>query len=251
MAWIIVIIAIIVVLLYLRHKGTASMSKNQPKPNGESIHIGCFVRHLQRRKENPLFKPERRIVTKEEIIEAQEKDQIDQRRFVKKVLSFMERFESMEDNILPPQAHSFLMEIQDLLEEAASIGGTIFVSAQDKFTTIEQTLIQYLKEAAPDTANKLEEVKWLSNLKRSPFSAQVARKDSPILKGEIIPALLSENLEIISLEGCLRRYYKSDPVLNEVNIKDHLEKAVTRGSISKDRADQIITAWSENQLTSK
>jgi hypothetical protein len=243
MVWIIVLLLIIVVLLYLRHKSSTSIVKERPGTDEKSDHIGCFMRHIQRRKDNPLFMPERRIVTKDEIIEALEKDRIDQGQFIKKILSFMKRFESLESDILPPQAHSFLMEIQDLLEESASIGGNIFLSAQEKLTTIEETLMQYLKEAHPDTANKLEKLKSLSILKRSPFSAQVTRNDSPIPKDEIIPALLSEDLAIISIEGSLNRYYKADPLLNDDSIKDYIEKAVNQELISKSRADQIITAW--------
>jgi hypothetical protein len=204
---------------------------------------GCFERHLQRREGNILFPPERRLVSKKEIDEAQQKDRIEQEQFAQKVNSFVARIKAIDENIKPDQASAILRETQDLLEEAAAIGGAIGVYIQALENT-EKNLIELLNEAIPDGAGLLKQAQSLSILKRSSYIAQVSRKNSPIHKDEEIPTLLSEDLETIALEGYKSRAFAPDYKPNETDIKKYLENAVTIG-FSQESAEEIISAWNE------
>jgi len=207
---------------------------------------GCFERHLQRREGNLLFPPERRIVTIKEINEAQERDRSEQRLFVENVKQFVSsttELTELENSIPIDRAFSIFKEIQELLEEAASIGGNIGENVQTLKST-EEELIRLLNKVVPDGAEQLEKAHSLSILKRSPYAAQASRKDTPIIKEEEIPALLSEDLETISFAGYLSRAFAPDYRPNEADIRKHLEKVVNYG-FSKERAAQIIAAWNE------
>jgi hypothetical protein len=215
-------------------------------PNEESVwsaNPGCFERHLQRREGNILFPPERRVVTRREIDEAQQMDRIEQEMFGEKVNSFIERITNSDKHVKTDSASSILQETQNLLEEAASIGGDIEVYIQ-LLENSEEKITNLLNKAVPNGADILKQAHSLSILKRSPYIAQATRKDSPIYKDEGIPALLSEDLKTIALEGYKSRAFAPDYKPNEFDITNFLENAVAHG-FSKDSADQIISAWNE------
>jgi len=207
---------------------------------------GCFERHLQRREGNLLFPPERRIVTRKEIEEAREKDRVEQQQFGERVNTFAASIvTAREKNVPLDRATSLLKEVQELLEEAASIGGNIAQPVQILQST-EETLMQSMNEVMPDGADLLKQAQSQSALKRSPYLAQISRKDSPILKEEEISALLSEDLEAISFNGFVSRAFAPGYRPNEADIRIHLEKAVNQG-FSKERAAQIIAAWNKTE----
>ena len=199
---------------------------------------GCFERHLQRREGNLLFPPERRIVTQKEIDEAKERDRIEQQRFAEKVRTISSKLREQE-SIPLSQITSTLNEIQELIEEGTSLGCDI-----GHLEKAEEKLMQSANEALPDCADLLKKAGNLSALNRIPYFTQSLRKDSPILKEEEIPALLSEDLKTISLAGYMSRSYAPNYRPNEADIMSHLDKAVNNG-FSKERAAQIISAWNE------
>jgi DNA-binding transcriptional regulator YhcF (GntR family) len=204
---------------------------------------GCFERHLQRREGNLLFPPDRRVVTRKEIEEARERDRIEQQQFIEKVNSFASRIAaSLKQDSTPTQAQSVLQETQALLEEAASIEGDIGHAIQ-ALLDIEKKLIQSMNETMLEGKEMLEQIKSMSAMERIPFWAQSKRKDTPILENEIIPTLLSEDLETISVIGYVSRS-TPDFKPSEEDIKEHLDKVIRQG-FNKERTQKIITAWGE------
>jgi len=220
-------------------------------PDEESVwsdNPGCFERHLQRREGNILFPPERRIVSKNEIDEARQKDHLEQEQFAQKVKSFVERSKNHRDKnigktIKLDRAQLVLKEIQDLLKEAATIGGPLggYVQALEN---MENNIIEILNKAVPDGADLLEQAQSLSISGRIPYFAQTLRNNSPIYKDEQIPTLLSEDLETIAFAGYISRAFAPDYRPNEADIRKFLENALTLG-FSKESAEQIIAAWNE------
>jgi hypothetical protein len=205
---------------------------------------GCFERHLQRREGNPLFPPERRVVTQKEIDEAKEKDRNEQERFSEKFQTFTAKTIALKNRKLPPtDLLSIWRETGELLEEAASIGESVGNLMQILQSTEDQ-LKQLLNQLVPDGTDGMTSMTNLSSMARIYYFAQSWRKDSPILKEEEIPALLSEDLGIISLAGYMSRSFAPNYRPNETDIKNHLEQAVSAG-FSKERAEQIISAWNE------
>lgn len=206
---------------------------------------GCFERHLQRREGNPLFPAERRIVTRKELEEAREKDRVEQQQFREKVSKFISGLKTEERFVSPNKASSDLQELQELLEEAASVEGDIgqLVEALER---MEEKLTKSLNEAVPDMVDLLRRIHAQSAVARTPYLAQATRKDSPILKEEQIPALLSEDLVTIAGQGIVSRGFGPGYRPNESDIRSHIEKAVSQG-FSKERAAQIIAAWNERK----
>lgn len=205
---------------------------------------GCFERHLQRRSGSALFPLERRKTSIEEIAQARRKDEVDQERFLQAVRNLGARLENSEDTtpFSTLRDSSTLEKIQALLEEAASIGGNI-QNAIHHLQTTEEKVMQYLSKSMPEGKGLFEEAKSLSVLARTPFMAQLKRKDTPILPGEEVPTLLSEDFATISVIGFMSRSFPGFKP-READIRKHLDEAVQQG-FSKKQALNLITAWNK------
>lgn len=205
---------------------------------------GCFERHLQRRDGNALFPPERRTVSREEITEARRRDQMDQDRFIEAVRHFGSVFSEDTNPLSTLQGSSYLQQVQALLKEAASIGGSI-QNAIHLLETTEEKIIQCLNTLMPEGKDLLEELKSNSMMLRNPFIAQHRRKDTPILESEEVPTLLSEDFATISVIGFVSRSFP-DFKPCEADVKRHLDAAICQG-FSKEGAQDIMNAWNQMQ----
>jgi len=204
---------------------------------------GCFERHLQRREGNALFPIERRKVSRAEVTTAQERDQRDQDRFiatVKRLGADLEDSEARNPGSTVRDS-SYLKKVQDLLEEAASIGGGRVQNAIRILEPIEENMIQNLNRSMPAATELLQEATALSMTARNTFLAQSTRKDTPMLPEEEIPSILSEDFETISFFGFLsRKFPRFKPC--ESDIKEHLDAAIKQG-FDRERAKALLTAW--------
>lgn len=214
-----------------------------------SVKPGCFERHLQRRDGSLLFPKERRIVSQKEIVESIEKDHFNQAKFKEKVNKYLVDIKAIGQQITPTQLGTLLIETQAFIEEAASIGGNIEHDVQT-LEEVEEILMQLHNDIIPDSTDALKKLHDASVVMRFPFEAQFSRKDSPILKEEEIPALLSEDYETISFNGFLSRVNAPNYRPNESDIQIHIDKAVAQG-FSKDRAANIISAWNKIEYNKK
>jgi hypothetical protein len=95
----------------------------------------------------------------------------------------------------------------------------------------------------PEGKDLLEEAKSLSMTARIPYIAQLKRKDTPILPGEEVPTLLSEDLATISVMGFVSRSFPDFKPCEE-DIRKHLDAAVRQG-FSREQAQRLINAWDE------
>lgn len=204
---------------------------------------GCFERHLQRRDGNILFPPERRHVSEEEIAQARKRDEMDKERFIKKVLDF--EAEIRDPLYVDEHDSSTLEKIQDLLEEAASIGGDI-EHVTKILEDIEDRMMKDLNEKRPESSHLLEKARSLSVLARTPFLAQHKRKDTPILENEEVPTLLCEDLPTITVIGFASRSFSNFGPFkpSTEDVRKWLDKAVRLG-FDKEYAQQIINAWNK------
>lgn len=207
---------------------------------------GCFERHLQRRDGSLLFSRGRRIVTRKEIEEARQRDGLEQQRFAEKARTFADGIVGLQETKMSlDRATEVLKELQELLEEAASIGGDISYPVQTLENT-EEALQRSMAEAFPDGAALLKQAQSQSILKRAPYFAQVTRKDSPIPPEEEVPSLLSEDLATISFHGFVSMAFGPSFRPSDTDIRSHLKQAVGQG-FSKERAVKIIAAWDEGR----
>ncbi len=91
----------------------------------------------------------------------------------------------------------------------------------------------------------LDQAQSLSAMERIPYLAQMKRKNTPILEGEKVPTLLSEDFETISVIGYISRSFP-DFKPSDADIIKHLEKAVRQG-FDKGTEQQILNAWNERE----
>lgn len=179
-------------------------------------------------------------MTRKEIEEAREKDRMEQEYFYKKVSELASQMRIL-GSIPIGQGSTLLQNIQSLMEEAASIGGEA-INKISNLEKIENDLIQQFNSDMTEGQQLLESLKSLSSMERIPYMAQMKRKDTPILQEEEVPAMLSEDLETISVLGYMIRAFAPNYRPNEADIMSHLEKAVSNG-FSKERTAKIIAAW--------
>lgn len=205
---------------------------------------GCFERHLQRRFNNPLFPKNRRIVSADELKIAREKDDKDRKEFLK---AYDELFSKIDPQIqdlaiMPNFSTKIVQEIQDLLEKDYSVNGNIQEEVE-KLEKTEEEIISHLTSLFPSGAEQLKIISALSHIKRMSFLTQMTRSDSPILKDEQAPSLLSEDMETIKAMGLISRKL---PGLhpNEREIIECLEKAKNEG-LKTDYTQKAINAWHE------
>ncbi len=203
---------------------------------------GCYERQLQRRDGNLLFPADRRIITIQEILDAQEKDLVLLQQYKKKFEAFYnDKMRAMSQGSSIEYALSLLQQVQDMLEEAAAVGGNL-EREQDVLLTLETSLIKSMNDAMPDGAEQLERGRSLSLMARIPFFAQSGGKHKTIIESEVAASLLSEDLETIKSMGIISRSFGPNFKPRDADIRTTLDAAVERG-FSKQRAGKILSAW--------
>lgn len=203
---------------------------------------GCYERQLQRRDGSPLFPVERRVVTIQEILDAQKKDSALLLQFKEKFTSFYnECMCEMKRNNSLDSASSLLQETMSMLEEATAIGGNL-ERESGALEVLEESLIKSMNKAMPDGAEILEKAHSLSSMKRVPFFAQSVGKYKAISEDEVVPSLIAEDLETIETMGILSRAFGPDFKPGDADIRAALDEAVERG-FSRQRAGKVLTAW--------
>jgi len=241
---------------------TAHRLSREMEGNGRmwSMYPGCFERHLQRRDGNPLFPPERRLILRKEIEESVEKDRVEAKLFKIKFRAFVDSrlvVLSSQKNMKPTEAFEQLQEVMVLAEECATYGESVH-EEREHLEVAEEILIKSMNQVMPEGAENLRRIRSVSSLKRDDYSAQYNyRKDTPILREELMATLLSEDLEYITGAGITCKGYELDNILpddesrkrpdkipNTYDIKIFLENAVNNG-FSKSRADKIMAAWND------
>lgn len=170
---------------------------------------GCFERHLQRRYNNPLFPPNRRIVTQSEVEEARARDTMEAESLRGEVKEVLKLFLDLNpgQKIEMTLGLDTARRLDGLIERAARLGGDSSKEEAD-LITLRKALAADMKRGAeeanaPGLREALGEldlflqilVKGWSNR----FLAQMGRKDSPILPEDVVPSLLSEDKETIRL----------------------------------------------------
>ncbi len=165
---------------------------------------GAFEQHLQRRNNNPLFPPNRRIVKQADIGAATARDQRDYQALIARRVRLLEDTLRLPDIVSPSQINELRERVEELIRDAVGVGGPAFQLAE-RMKEHRQRLIESWREALSGNAEALRRLDeadehWHTGaaIFDSPFIAQMTRKDGPIPSGDAIPALLSEKPQTIA-----------------------------------------------------
>ena len=160
---------------------------------------GCFERHLQRKHMNPLFPPASRIVTQNEVDAARSRDVSEAEALWTKIIKHAESVPTGHFTLAQLEEHR--KRIDDLMQEAAETGDSKAESATAK---LYWAIIEEMETAMKDNPNgaatlqKANETYVTVGLAlKNRFVAQLGRQDSPIKPEEVLPSLLTEDLETI------------------------------------------------------
>ncbi len=223
---------------------------------------GCFERHLQRRDGSLLFPPGRRIVLRKEIEEAIEKDRIEADSFLVKYNSLADKqivmFENMKD-VSNKDAQAHLQEMMQLIHESAALGESVEAQRLE-LEEVERTLIDYMGKSNPALVELLKKQHIHSKVLRLDYLVQFNREDSPILRDELVPTLLSEDDKYIVNAAVTCKKFGIDELAEDDDsrkrpdrlpstndIKLVLKDALMEG-FSQARADRIMEAWNEGLM---
>ena len=201
---------------------------------------GCFERHLQRRYNNPLFPEQRRRISFEELKQARAKDDNDEKEFARSYGSIASEANRLGEMGSIGDLTKCLRETQGVLELAFAIGGDLEKQV-NYLEVLESKLTTLLNAKLPQGADLLKKADSLSAMKRIPFLVQAFRPDTPIVKTEELPALLSEDLETIRTVGLISRSFPNFKP-NGDDVKKYLDEAVKRG-LDGEYAREVIEAW--------
>ncbi len=187
-----------------RPEATVGLRKPEDIPPHWSEVCGCFERQLQRRHNSPLFSLDLRRVTTAELIIAKARDLADLRQLE-------EDSKKLNGEIADPggqkltfsDVYKWREAVETLLMRAFAVGD--IANQQRKYLrTLYESILQSLRDSCPpEKREQLEKAIGGSNehLGRfgNQFLQQMTRSDTPIASGELLPSLLTEDVETVRL----------------------------------------------------
>lgn len=209
---------------------------------------GCFERHLQRRYANPLFPHGQRSVTLEDITAAQLKDLHDYNQLRDSFLTFVQKTSELPSIMSAIRVSSLRQEIERLIERATEIGllaqeiRTVLVETRrDMLATLRQSVKAYPTALeALDKANRQYDSSW--PLISNHFIAQLSRSDSPIINEDIVPSLLSEDLDTVKLAT---KYLSNDTISGIAKATHETVESVDSDTRKSYRLDEKLKLINE------
>ena len=168
-----------------------------------SKNLGAFEQHLFRRYNNPLFPKNRRAITQAEIDQARSRDVQDFKRVKEEYINLLEDVNRLPDNMPSSMVTPLRVRIEDIIGKSMGVGGEAYHIALEA-KKLRRILIKSFAEAISNNPNAYRALQkaeafyhFYAQTYHIPFIRQMLRKDSPIPKEEIVPALLMEEPKII------------------------------------------------------
>jgi hypothetical protein len=202
---------------------------------------GCFERHLQRRFMNPLFPRDRRNISSYELADAQARDAADLANFLREFESLLNRASSGGHDGAVSAVLKLRDDTEELMVRAARVGAPARkqgASLQELYEAIANSL---RSACSPTELAKLEEGLRTSaryqETATHEFLAQLSRSDGPISGDEVLPSMLSEDVEAVRL--AVRVF--SEPLLLTMRkqTKELLAEARAEGFVLPDEAEKL------------
>jgi hypothetical protein len=158
---------------------------------------GSRERHLMRKQANPLFPEGARLISSEQLLEAQRLDH-------EELVNFITRFKTLIHQVvnLPPNAESeTILAIKEQLDQAYEQASGLADDQQETKQAVEKltaVIMQAIRKGAENDGVALQELEQETRARQahyellhSPLVADILNPDSPIQEGELVPVLLS------------------------------------------------------------
>ena len=187
------------------HRPTPSQKTDrQPCELIWSQNPGFYERHLQRKYQNPLFPPASRVVTQGEIDTARMRNLSDAETLRKELHHLIKEETSGIKAADSSTLDKIREKIDDLMQRAAEIGGDGGDEIGKSLASLRSGLIADWRKGLQDIGNTqalnaLEEAEQFVDENIKPFRNQFVAQMSRMEPDDVVPALLSEDLETIGL----------------------------------------------------
>lgn len=216
---------------------------------------GAHERHLRRALDNPLFPPQRRKASPQDVLR-------EQRRDYEELMDFVQRFEDLvrEAAELPPNAEAdVVLDLKERLdkayEEASGLGGDIAHIREALVKLIGVTMNAVRRAAGDDDPTALEKLDMEEQaralhfeLLRHPLIADLLRPDDLIPPEDLVPTLLSEDEAAVA--AAIRILEPEQLALIVRDAEALLDKVEKRGEAvpetARARLEQLRLALAEN-----
>ncbi len=168
---------------------------------------GAFVRHLLRRRDNPLFPAERRQVSEEEMSAAGEADHRAAADFNQRLQALLEETVALKPN----EESELLLDLKGRLDHAYTLACSLEGDrepAKQALARLIELIMGALQRAAEGDAQAQDELGQEAEARQAhqrllnyPLPADLMLADSPIGDDELLPTLLSS--DAFELEAAL------------------------------------------------
>jgi hypothetical protein len=180
---------------------------------------GVFELALLRRYDNPLYLPDRRLITLHKLADAKVRDAERAWQVLDAYIDVASRRNRLARLDSAERISEAVAEIDSLIEEALRVGGTAYGIA-DALLTLRADLVSEWRRAASGNPARFAPLERIEQ--REPqtgsaarFLAQLDQEEGPIPEHEVVPALLGEN------PGTIRAVMTSFPADRQRALRRH------------------------------
>jgi hypothetical protein len=210
---------------------------------------GCFERHLQRRRHNPLFPMDRQDVSEIEIHHARQRDNDERAALRSQIVEILRPMLEGPDSTDEQMAVDLLETIHHLIERVCESDQGLQQEAaallQGYQRLSESMRIRRSSEQCATLDAAAGALRAQSALLNSPLLATLSRHDSPMRPDELVPSILGLPLSQISpcLDGI--RTFAGDSLPSTVAQAIQLMEWASRHGVHISEADEKLRLLEE------
>lgn len=214
-----------------------------------SSNPGAHEAHLIRRNNNPYFPESRRKVSHEDLAEAKRKDKEDYISCQQRLEQLGEEIEALSPTTTSGDLLKLRERLDDLILFSLGVGGPAKEIAS-KVDQIRDAVIADLRSAFSNDDETLKNIEKADTYHKDntrrfyvPVLAQMLRENSPILKEETIPTILSEDPSAIAI--CINSLPEDSRALIEVEALTMMREALDDGHVDPQCEEKIFALRGE------
>lgn len=170
-----------------------------------SSNPGAYEAHLMRRHNNSYFPESRRNISHEDLAEAKKQDREDYMSCQQRFEQLGKKLETLSPTTTSGELLKLREELDDLILFSLGVGGSDKEIAS-KADQVRDAVIEDLRSAFSHDEGTLKNIEKADNYHKDntrrfyvPVMAQMLRENSPVLKEETIPTILSEDPSAIAI----------------------------------------------------